>query len=369
MVLTACILLGLVPLQVRQGSPLPDSCRVIVLGYSIGEIITPPLADRYNILKGRGEFSRAVVLELPDSSWGIFFTVPGGTGPRDTLIRCTRREILLMAEKVQHYEELKDGSYVMGTTPVRLRFIGKDSSASDLFYPPDAARAAMPVLSWNSRPDLQSDSLAHTLPAGVAHLPADLLPLTHAPDLSMPVRYPYLAFGVGIRTIAPAFSVAPGGARLISAPFFPPTLNVLPELVLTGELGIQVDWGIGWNGCFTTGATVLLYTHPFDDPGIRPFIEAGGVWTYIHTDLDLAGDPAAYLKANNGGVRAGIGIEYSLDSWVDVVADLSYERIAPLTYVLVDNYNWGLLPVPGPMVTPVSVDLSGMRYGFRLKFH
>ncbi|HTY59087.1 MAG TPA: hypothetical protein VMF59_09725 [Bacteroidota bacterium] len=340
---------------------------MIILSDRVGAVITPAVSGRYNIFGGRGGFVKAVVLELPDSSCGILFTVAGGKGLRDTLVRYTWRNILMMAEKIQHFQELERGAYVMGSMPVRLTFPGRDSAESVVVYPPSGAGPATPVLSWKLEDELITESSANTWPSGMIRQPADSLPLARAPGLTQPIIYPHLALGIGIRTTSPSFSVSPGGAALVSSSDVLGMFSIMPELVLTEDVGIQIDWAFNLADCWTTGATVVLYTHPFEDPGVRPFVEAGAVWSYIHDYLPLEGDPPAYVRAHNGGFQAGSGVGFSLGSVVSLVLDVSYERIGKTSDALVDYVYTGGSGA-SPRVTAVSVGLSGFRFGARLKF-
>jgi hypothetical protein len=363
--LTLCLIAG----SVAYGKSVPDSCRVIILSDSVGEVISAAAGERYDLFRQFKGFKKAVILELPDSSCAFLFTFASGTGLRDTLVRSTWPAIITMAEKIEHFQELENGEYVMGSSPPHMRYSSPGLTGSAEFIPPGGFNSAPAVLSWMDTEAPGADSLRFQWGARITHQAADPLPLAWAPGLKMPRRYPHIAVAVGLRTISPDLSGLRGGAIGSNKVFISPLFNIVTELVVTEEIGIQVDWGHSSFEYNTAGATLVFYTHPFDDPEVRPFLEAGGVWTSVHTGLSGAGDPVIYMQAASGGVRAGIGVEYIPDNSVVVVLDVSYEYVAKKSDAFVDYsfYSGGQYSTI-PIVTPVSVDLSSVRFGIRIKF-
>jgi hypothetical protein len=194
------------------------------------------------------------------------------------------------------------------------------------------------------------------------------LPLASEFGVHIPRYYPSLAFGIGLRTLSPDLSglTAATGTPATSTSIL---LDFLPELLVTEEIGVQIDLGFGEGPTYTSGVTMVLYTHPFDDPDLRPFLELGGVWTNMTGGLGSGpqNGPYVYFRTAGGGVRAGAGIEIISDEGVGIALDVSYEHIARKSDVFND---WGYWPGSGYSyrVVPVSVDLSSFRFGIRLKF-
>ena len=361
--LTPFLLLTLIPLQGANGRSLPDSCRVIVLSESLGEVISAAACERYKLFSEVRGFSHAIVVELPDSTCAVVFTFGGAANARDSLVRFRWQAIFTMAEKVAHYREIEDGGYVMGSMPVDLSYASGGRIAWREVVPDRSVSAPRQVVSWDVKERVQPDSLDLMWPARIVALAEDTLPLARAPGIELPPRYPALALGIGFRTISPNLS------GLKNGPIGPPTvsvsplLNFAPELLVSRDIGIQLDVAYTTGECLTAGAAVVFYTLPFDASAPRPYLELGGAWTYIHTGLPATGDPAAYFKAVSGGLRGGVGLEIGAGPGAAFDLDVSYELMTRKAATFQD-YWWG----GSQQSIPVSIDLSSIRFGIRMKF-
>ena len=351
--LTPFLLLGLLPLQAANGGSLPDSCRVVVLSEGVGEVITAAACERYDLFTKIKGFSQAVVVELPDSTCAVLFTFGSGANVRDSLVRFSWQAIFTMAEKVEHYREIEDGGYVMGSMPVHLSYASGGRSDRREFVPNRRMKDR-----W------QSDSLELMWPAHTIALAEDSLPLARAPGFEPPPRFPALALAIGYRTISPNLSGLKNGPIGPPKVSLSPLFNIVPELLVSRDIGIQLDVAYTTGECLTAGAAVVLYAHPFDSPVLRPYFEIGGTWTYIHTGLPATGDPAVYFKAVAGGVRGGVGMELGGGKWLAFALDVSYELMTKKTATFQD-YWWGSA---SQQSIPVSIDLSSIRFGLRMKF-
>ena len=347
--------------SLAQQKAAEDSARVVILSDRVGKVISSADREKYHVFSQFEDFRNAVVLQLPDSSCAVRITLESAGRERDTLVRYSWGSIMMMADRVEHFEELEIGEYVMGSSPIRLRYAPTGLTGSTEFVPPGAAFIVPSVLSWKGTNATGRDSIKLPWPILMTHRADDALPLASAPDLTMPRRYPCLAVAIGFRTFAPDFSGLNGGSLSSNGASIPFLFNIIPELLITRDIGIQIDWAHNGAEYNTTGATLVLYTHVFDNPNVCLFLEAGGVWTYVHTTLEGTGDPQIYMQTAGGGVRAGIGVEYQVANSVAIVLDVSYEHIARESGVFDDWY------LGGHTVTPISVDLSSFRVGIRLK--
>jgi hypothetical protein len=345
-----------------------DSARIVILSDRVGPVVSADERQRYHLFTQFKDFSRAVVLQLPDSSCAIRFTLVSSGGLRDTLVRYSWTAIMLMADRIEHFEELENGEYVLGSSPPALKYSSPGPAGSTEFVPRGVRMAPESVLSWQEAGEQGPDG---SLPfRAVSGTPRgdESLPFAPAIDHHMPRYYPSLALGIGLRTLSPDLSglTAATGTPAISEGIL---LDFLPELLVTREIGVQVDLGFGRGPTYTSGATIVLYAHPFENPDLRPFLELGGVWTFITGDLGSGPQNGhmGYFGTAGGGVRAGAGIEYLSAEGPGIALDVSYEHIARKSDLF---YDWGDWTGSGESyrVVPVSVDLSSFRFGIRVKF-
>ena len=345
-----------------------DSARVVTLSDRVGPVISRDKREKYNLFTQFNDFRQAVVLQLNDSSCAVRLTLVSAGGLRDTLVPYSWTAIMSMADRIEHFEELENGEYVLGSSPPALKYFSPGLTGSTEFVPRGVRRSPESVLSWQEAGQQGADSsMPFRAISGTPH-GEESLPLATVFGLHMPRLYPSFAFGIGLRTISPDLSglTAASGTPASHASVL---LDFLPEVLVTEEIGVQVDLGFGGGPTYTSGVTIVLYTHPFDDPDLLPFLELGGVWTYMSGGLGAGprNGPQIYFRTAGGGVRAGAGIEIMSDECVGIALDVSYEYIARKSDVFSD---W----VYGPggeiidQVVPVSVDLSSFRFGIRLKF-
>ena len=358
LVLAPLISLSLVPQQSAICRSLPDSCRVVVLSDRVGEAISAAACEQYNLFTKVRGFSQAVVVELPDSSCAVVFSFQRGGAVHDSLVRFSWPAIAAMAEQIDHYHEIEHGEYVMGRMPVRLRYAWPEGTRPPEFVPPGRFRTPRSLNPGNGKDIAGPDSIDVMWSTRIAHYANDTLPLTRAGGLNLPRHYPALAIAAGFRTISPNLSGLE--SRFLDSPSlrFSPLFNIVPELLLTSNIGLQLDWAYSLAECFAAGATVVLYTYPFEDQDLRPYLEVGVNWTYIHVHLQASGDPAAYMKASSEGIHAGVGMEIG-----PLVLAFSYELMAKQAGSFDD---WGF--VASQQTIPVSVNLSSFRFDLRLKF-
>lgn len=94
--------------------------RVIILSPRVGEMIDIPERDKFNIFKSIKGFLTAEIFEIPDSSYKVHFRLTGlDSTVSDTLITYSLTALRQMAEKINNFEALSEGTYKMGDNQVR----------------------------------------------------------------------------------------------------------------------------------------------------------------------------------------------------------------------------------------------------------
>ena len=257
-----------------QQSAAGDSARIVILSDRVGPVISESGREKYHVFTQFEGFREAVVLQFPDSSCGVWFTLVRAGEARDTVVRYSRTTILMLAEKIEHFEDMEKGNYIWGSSPPCLRYAPGSVSISRLYVP---RAAGVPSGSEFSRrePALErADTSRPNRPVRHTVYSSGVLPLARAFGQIMPRYYPTFAVAFGIRSFVPDFSGLASATGAVPRMDISPIIDVLPELLLTEEIGIQADAGISpGDKCSVAALSLVLYAHPFGDPGWRPFIQ------------------------------------------------------------------------------------------------
>jgi hypothetical protein len=101
-----------------------DSDYVVVLSPRIGSVIDAAKRERYDLFPGIKGFDRAVFLQTPEKMYyaRIMFIGPDGAR-RDTTVRFTEDTLLVLAERIEHFEELKQNTYHIGERPAKIQVL------------------------------------------------------------------------------------------------------------------------------------------------------------------------------------------------------------------------------------------------------
>jgi hypothetical protein len=101
-----------------------DSDKVVILSPRIESVIDAAKRERYDLFPGIKGFDRAVFLQTPEKTYyaRIVFIGPEGTG-RDTMVQYSEDTLLVLAERIEHFEELKQKTYHIGERPAKIRVL------------------------------------------------------------------------------------------------------------------------------------------------------------------------------------------------------------------------------------------------------
>jgi hypothetical protein len=97
-----------------------QSNKVVILSKRVGLSVEKSERDYFHIFGGLKDFKCAVVYLSPSGKYFVKFTSQKqGSVEKDTTIFYSEISILNLAEKIDHFEEIADGTYTMGeTTPI-----------------------------------------------------------------------------------------------------------------------------------------------------------------------------------------------------------------------------------------------------------
>jgi hypothetical protein len=116
------ILVGLVVLSVPGRLRTQNSDKVVILSLRVGSVIDGAERERYQLFQEIKGFDRAVFLQTPEKTYyaKIMYIEPDG-GRRDTTIQYSEDSLSVLAERIDHFEDLKAGKYRMGDQPAEIQ--------------------------------------------------------------------------------------------------------------------------------------------------------------------------------------------------------------------------------------------------------
>jgi hypothetical protein len=102
--------------------------KVVILSKRVGLTVEKSERDYFHIFGSFEDFKRAFVYLSPSGKYFVKFTSQKqGSVEKDTIIFYSEISILNLAEKIDHFEELADGTYTMGETLPILSTVEVDS--------------------------------------------------------------------------------------------------------------------------------------------------------------------------------------------------------------------------------------------------
>jgi hypothetical protein len=116
------ILVALALLSIQEGVLAQDSDKVVILSPRVGSVIDGAERERYQLFQEIRGFDRSVFLQTPKKSYyaKIMFVGPDG-GRRDTTIRYSKDSLSVLAERIDHFEDLKAEKYRIGDQPAKIQ--------------------------------------------------------------------------------------------------------------------------------------------------------------------------------------------------------------------------------------------------------
>jgi hypothetical protein len=169
-------------------SPAQITGDLVILSKRVGEYIDLKEREQYHIFESVKGFRGATIIAVSDSIIYAVFEIDDANGQSVVRTRYSLAVLKMMAEKIEHFEEIQDGTYAIGTNPVKLRTV-------------------QGVLLTVSAVDHNGSGSTSRL------FEADLLPLAGR-DIQRSPTYPMFKFMAGVSTYSADFS---GVAPLTSA--------------------------------------------------------------------------------------------------------------------------------------------------------
>jgi hypothetical protein len=105
-----------------------DSIEVVILNPKVGEVIDSTEREYYGLFRVVKNFSSATIVQLPNGKFEARTIT--SSGQEMTSMEMPEAMVYLLAERIEYYEELKEGAYVMGAHRPAIRIgskiIGED---------------------------------------------------------------------------------------------------------------------------------------------------------------------------------------------------------------------------------------------------
>lgn len=258
-----------------------DSSGVVLLSPRFGPRIDALDAKRYGLFQQFAGFQNVTLFRAPAQFYYARFHYVTSDGlTRDTVVQYSEALLLMLAEKVDHYEDIVDGTYHFGDSPSKLVIIpGIDSSGATLPSPPPTVKSV-------SKPTEIEQK--YPLPA------SDILPLAVDPEVREKLWYPNLGFGVGITTLSVDLSGLNNAVAAVENKYKLQGYEIVtrsPEVdfgsLVWVHLKVRISYPIAFlveAGSSTSGetstfhvvtASVLYHFKPLETSWFRPYIGVG----------------------------------------------------------------------------------------------
>lgn len=119
-----CCSLWMLPLVVSPPAVSQIQGETVILSDRVGEVIDAAERERFHVFPNVKGFQSARVLQTADSLFYVVFEIEQPTGePQLEYKQYSVAVLRVIAEKIEHFEELVDGSYTIGTQPARLKTV------------------------------------------------------------------------------------------------------------------------------------------------------------------------------------------------------------------------------------------------------
>lgn len=123
------ILIWLAVLSIPKRVLAQDSNRVVVLSPRVGAVIDSSERDHFHLFQQIKNFHSAMILENPDSTYFAWIVLKEANGnATDTAVWYSKSYLLMLAERINHFEELAEGRYQMGENPATLQGVGSEEA-------------------------------------------------------------------------------------------------------------------------------------------------------------------------------------------------------------------------------------------------
>jgi hypothetical protein len=116
-----------------------DSAKVLIISPRVGPEIDSLEREQFGLFRSYPNFSRAIFYFVPDSTFFVRIEQKTPSRTTDTTVFCSIGFVRMLAEKVDHYEGLLDGTYHMGDEPATLQVLGENRTAADTLLSSPAA--------------------------------------------------------------------------------------------------------------------------------------------------------------------------------------------------------------------------------------
>jgi len=293
-----------------------DSARVVILSSRIGPEIDPQERVHFRIFPEIKGFQHAVMYQRTDGSYYLHavYQLEKNT-VQDTIIDYSEHLVYMLAEKINHFEDLLEGTYTLGSDRAVLTYI-------------------------DGRGVSQTERGVHSeqILGRPRYIPEKLPLIPDSAQEYLVVDYPRCGFGIGLSSYSPDFSgivqsyteveenLRQQGYNVghhvpsfnIAGVFWLDfTLQCSHTLSLLGEVGVQAGGNAKFNAASLSIEEILWdggphYPHPFIGVGIGHYRLAMDEGYHVQLTAYSTFD-ALEIRAAHLGYNFDLGIEGGTD--------------------------------------------------------
>lgn len=191
-----------------------DSATIVIISPRVGAVIDAEERKQFGMFRSIKNFTSAVFYISSDSTFFCNVTYNTKSGTQDTVLFYIKILIHVLAEKINHYEDLVTGKYTIGDDPAQLETIKGEVIQPDMEYyrknTPMKIAQHNDGISVSGKKSNVKRNIYSINETYVSPKDPDILPLAEKYESGKEIEevdaYPKSSFGYGISTFSPDLS-------------------------------------------------------------------------------------------------------------------------------------------------------------------
>ncbi|MBI5022337.1 MAG: hypothetical protein HZB59_12955 [Ignavibacteriales bacterium] len=347
-------------LSVSNNLHAQNDILTVILSAKVGSSINLNERNKYSLFPQYENFDSATVHKVDNGSYFIRFFLHDEHGTSiDSNVWYSEKLITTISEKIDHYDQLKDGSYKIGDSDAKMIYIKTDN------------RISVPAVESPFEKQVQNQNQNDQIDKAWS----DELPFPKYVGEKETTRW-HLAFGVNVSSISYDFSgvnrafsaiedkyrsqgytITPHNQSFKISPWIGATLQIrvyndLHFIVETGNPMSSGDWAYGSEKFYMVTGSLLYHYYPSDKKWMRTYLSFGvGKYYYeinrrygINNRISETSQDGSFyylenLSSSGGstGYPLSCGIEFIGESGLSCSIFTNYTYAPPIEIQLVNG--------------------------------
>ena len=322
------LLVGLVLLIGTETLHAQEKDKIVILSSRVGPVLDAAKRDHYNLFQEIKDFNRGIVYQTPAKTYYARITLVGKDGKvRDTTVQYSESYLLMLAEHIDHFEDLEKGVYQMGQQPATLKVVEPQTRVGT--KPPELQSDILPFASKAEDFEAESSQLVG-FAIGLS---------TYSPDFTG-LRAAFRGIAEKYREQGYSVSDPSVDLNVSHLLWYSTKIRLYKALALLLDVGKSIDGDVEVKA---VSASLLYHFRPFDVPWFRPYLGAG-VGSYHFSVSNNYGEGYPISPVSRGGTYTYLEAITSEGGNSGFTLDGGIELIPRGGPSLVLYANWLLVP-------------------------